>query len=100
VTIKMSDDVAAQVEDRFDNLSQDFFNLAEMIKSARIKIEAGCGVFAADMQAHTPAFESGWTGTFDIASQCAGLIAGNTNTLKVDLEAVDRDLSHKTTITI
>lgn len=100
MAIRMSDEVAAQVEDRFDNLSQDFFNLATLVVTARHQVEGACGEFSSDMQAHTPTFESGWKGTFEIASESAGLIAGNTNKLKVDLEAVDRDLEHQTPITL
>lgn len=100
MAITMSPEVAAQVEDRFDNLSQDFYNLSDLISTARTTVEAGCGDFAADMQAYTATFESGWTQTFDIGSESAGLIAGNTNQLQVDLEAVDRDASHTTPITL
>lgn len=100
MAITMSPEVAAQVEDRFDNLSQDFFNLSDLISTARITIESACGEFTADMQAYTPNFENGWTQTFDIASESAGLIAGNTNRLQVDLEAVDRDAAHQTPITL
>ena len=100
MVIRMSPEVAAQVEDRFDNLSQDFYNLSDLISTARVTIESGCGDFAGDMRAYTPNFENGWTLTFDIGSECAGLIAGNTNTLQVDLEAIDRDASHQTPITL
>lgn len=100
MAIRMSPEVAAQVEDRFDNLSQDFYNLSRLIKTARSNIESGCGTFAPDMEAFTPNFENGWILTFDIGSECAGLIAGNTNQLQVDLEKVDRDASHQTPITL
>lgn len=100
MAIRMSPEVAAQVEDRFDNLSQDFFKLSELIGTARDTVESACGSFASDMQAFTPNFESGWTTTFDIGSESAGLIAGNTNQLQVDLEKVDRDASHQTPITL
>ncbi|MDZ5619214.1 hypothetical protein [Nocardioides bizhenqiangii] len=100
MVIRMSPEVAAQVEDRFDNLAQDFFNLSDLVVTARHQLDGACGDFSSDMQGYTQTFESGWSQTFDIASECAGLIAGNTNQVMVDLQKVDRDASHQTAITI
>lgn len=100
MTIQMSDDVAAQVEDRFDNLAQDFVHIGEQVEAGVPQISAACGEFAADMESYTGNFATGWTTTLEIASTSAGLIAGNTNQLKVDLDKVDVDASHQTDITI
>ena len=99
VALRMTDEAAARIEDRFDNLSQDFWQLMEMVPDLTSDIETGAGEFADQMTAYTGLFKSGWEQTFEVASKSAGLIAGNTNALHVDLNALDRDLSHKLDLT-
>lgn len=96
----MTDEAAAKIEDRFDNLSQDFWNLRDMTSTARADIETGCGEFSGEMAAYTPNFESAWEQTFELVSKTCGLIAGNTNALHLNLEAIDRDLAHTTDLTL
>lgn len=98
--VRMTDEAAATIEDRFDNLAQDFWNLMDMTPTARTDIEEGCGEFLSDMAAYTPVFESAWKQCFEVGSKTCGLIAGNTNAMHVNLEAIDRDLSHQTAITL
>ena len=98
--VRMTDEAAATIEDRFDNLSQDFWNLMEMTPTARADVEDGCGEFSSDMAAYTSTFESAWKQCFEVGSKTCGLIAGNTNEMHINLEAVDRDLSHTTDITL
>ena len=98
--VRMTDAAAATIEDRFDNLSQDFWNLMDMTPTARADIDAGCGEFASEMAAYAPNFESAWKQCFEVASKTCGLIAGNTNAMHLNVEAVDRDLSHTTDITL
>lgn len=100
MTIRMSDEVAAQVEDRFDNLAQDFVNLGDLVATARGQIDGACGEFSDLMGGYTGNFKSGWATSLQIASDSSGLIAGNTNQLKVDLDKLDVDASHQTPITI
>ena len=50
--VRMTDEAAATIEDRFDNLSQDFWNLMDMTPTARTDIEEGCGEFSSDMAAY------------------------------------------------
>ncbi len=97
--LRMTDEAAARIEDRFDNLSQDFWQLMEMVPDLRSDIEAGAGEFAAELTAYTGLFKSGWEQTFEVASKSAGLIAGNTNAMNIDLNALDRDLSHQLDLT-
>ena len=71
----------------------------EMIPGMRSDIESAAGEFSSEVSGYTGTFESGWKQTFEIASKCAGLIAGNTNAMHVDLNALDRDLSHSIDLT-
>lgn len=80
------------MENRFDYMGVQMSDEAE--------VEEGAGEFAHHIAGELAAFENGWDTTFDLASTSAGIIAGNTNNLHLDLTAVDRDLSHAINVTI
>jgi hypothetical protein len=97
--MRMTDEAAARIEDRFDNLSQDFWQLMEKVPGMRTDIETAAGDFSSEISGYTGIFESGWKTTFEIGSRSAGLIAGNTNAMHLDLNKLDRDLSHNIDLT-
>jgi len=91
--IQMSDEVAAGIKDRFNNLSNEFANEKVFIASEAGKISSGCGEFSGSVANGVAVFELGWRDLMDVGTTGAGLIAGNTNALHVDLTAMDQDLS-------
>ena len=99
MVMRMTDEAAATVEDRFDNLAQDFWQLMEMVPGMRTDVETAAGEFSSDISGYLGTFESGWKSTFEIGSKSAALIAGNTNAMHIDVNALDRDLSHKLDLT-
>lgn len=97
--VQMSKAAADRVQNVFDDLSQDFWILMDQTPDFQTKVEAAAGQFSGEISGYLGLFKSGWYETFDIAYKAAGLIAGNTNALQVDLSAIDRDLSHTWNIT-
>lgn len=91
--IQMSDEVAAGIKDRFNNLSNEFANEKVLIASEAGKVSSGCGEFSGTVDHGVAVFELGWRDLMDAGTSGAGLIAGNTNALHVDLTAMDQDLS-------
>ena len=91
--IKMSDEVAAGVKDSFNNLSNEFDHQKVFMSQESGFISSACGEFAASVADGGHTFDLGWRDVLEIGRVSAGLIAGNTNTFKVDLDAVDQDYS-------
>lgn len=95
MAIRMSEAVARQVEDRFDNLSSEFEGTRSGFAAQVFSLEAGCGQFQDQIADGAATFGIGWRSVMDLGSTTAGLIAGNTNQFHVDLTAVDTDYSHQ-----
>jgi hypothetical protein len=99
MAIKMSDAVARQVEDRFDNLSNEFAATRAGFGTQAVFLELGCGQFQGLITDGAATFELGWSGLMDVGTASAGLIAGNTNQFQIDRTAVDTDYSHQSDLT-
>ncbi len=93
MVIRMSAEVAARVKDRFDNLSNEFDETDPLLASRAGSVELACGEFADEVTTGCDTMRLGWRSLFGVCTDAAGLIAGNTNALHVDLTAVDQDYS-------
>lgn len=93
MVIRMSDEVAARVKDRFDNLSNEFDETAPTLGAQVSHLESACGEFSDEVATGCDTMRLGWRSLLETGSTSAGLIAGNTNALYVDLTAVDQDYS-------
>ena len=93
MTIRMNEEVASRVQDRFDNLSNEFDQTDSRLAGRLSMIESACGEFADQVTDGSDTARLGWRSLLETGSKAAGLIAGNTNALHVDLTAVDQDYS-------
>ena len=96
--IAMSAAAAATVNNRFDDLSAEFTNSCGQLTSIVAALDAGAGELSSSMSSGTASFAISWREAFQVCGTTAGVIAGNTNRLSVDLGRLDRDAS--TTITL
>lgn len=92
--VKMSDEAAKTVENRFDNLAQEFWDLKSVMDTVEQSIETATGTLYSQCSGDVGDFRIGWRATFDVSCTSAALIAGNTNRMHVDLTALDRDADH------
>ncbi|GAB3678620.1 hypothetical protein [Angustibacter aerolatus] len=79
--------------DRFDDLAAQFDNTKQPLQRHERSIVDGAGQFSGDVGDGALAFMLSWQTVFDVASDSAGLIAGNIGAYTLDLEAVDKDLT-------
>ena len=93
MVIRMSPEVAAGVKDRFDNLSSEFSETVSGLCGRASMIELGCGEFSDLVADGADTVRIGWREALEVGHTSAGLIAGNTNALSVDLTKVDTDYS-------
>jgi hypothetical protein len=93
MAIRMSAEVASRVKDRFDNLSNEFDETDPLLGARASSVESACGEFADEVTTGCDTMRIGWRSLFEVCTTAAGLIAGNTNALHVDLTAVDQDYS-------
>ncbi|UMG93309.1 hypothetical protein [Nocardioides sp. TF02-7] len=89
----MSAEVAARVKDRFDNLSNEFDETAPLFGAQVSHLESACGEFSDEVATGCDTMRIGWRTVLETGTTSAGLIAGNTNALHVDLTAIDQDYS-------
>jgi hypothetical protein len=75
----------------FEDLAAQFQNSREPLAGRRATLLQGCGQVSAKVDAGATAFVLSWQAAFDVASQSAGLIAGNIGGYAIDLAAVDVD---------
>lgn len=93
MAIRMSAEVAARVKDRFDNLSNEFDETEPLLAGRAGSIEVACGEFSEEVADGCDTMRLGWRSVLELCTTAAGLIAGNTNALHVDLTKVDQDFS-------
>lgn len=93
MVIRMSPEIASRVKDRFDNLSNEFAETDPLLGARAFSVESACGEFADQVATGCDTMRIGWRSVFEVCTTAAGLIAGNTNALHVDLTAVDQDHS-------
>lgn len=91
--VQMSDEAARRVEDRFDNLSNEFDNSRTDITVWLAGLSTACGEFKGSIEDGRFTMELGYREVFEVGRVSAALIAGNTNALNVNLNALDQDLS-------
>lgn len=99
MAIRMNAEVASRVQDRFDNLSNEFDQTDSRWAGQMSILEWACGEFAEDVTDGCDTARLGWRSLLDVCSTTSGLIAGNTNALHVDLTTVDQDYSWKFDLT-
>jgi len=93
MAIRMNAEVASRVQDRFDNLSNEFDQTDVRLAGRMSIIESACGEFADKVTDGCDTARLGWRSLLEVCTTASGLIAGNTNALHVDLTAVDQDYS-------
>ena len=96
--VKMSADAAARIQNRFNDLSQEFANTRSSITSHAVDISAACGEFSPSVEDGKEGWELSWRETFDVCRTAAAVIAGNTNTFEVELTRLDQDYGHVPTL--
>jgi hypothetical protein len=96
--VKMSAAAAAHIQNRFNDLSAEFSNSRWNILGFSAGIHTACGQFGATVQDGTDSFQVSWRETFDVCRVTSALIAGNTNTFKVELDRLDQDYGHTPTL--
>lgn len=89
---------ASKVKEQFNDLAAEFDNSKSEIKTYATQMQTACGEFSDSMTSGAAAFDMSWQDAFEFCSTSSALIAGNTNAMKVDLDALDQDAS--TTITL
>lgn len=89
---------ADRIRNRFNDLSAEFDNSREPLRSSYADILSACGEFAGSVDDGASKFLLSWNDMFEVCSTQAGLIAGNVNSFRIDLEALDRD--SRTSITL
>ncbi|MGL5857617.1 MAG: hypothetical protein ACRC35_04285 [Angustibacter sp.] len=77
--------------DRFNDLSAQFANSSGPVFTRQQTLVTACGEVGDQVEPGAIAFGLSWQAAFDVASQSAGLIAGNIGRFAVDLSAVDTD---------
>lgn len=88
--IRMSPEVAGQVRGRFSDLSAEFTNSVRTVAEIVTSIEIGTGEFGKAIADGTGAFDISWREAFAVCGTTSAVIAGNTNRLSIDLDALDR----------
>lgn len=86
----LSPHVADLVKKRFERASQDLSGHRDGMGGLSGAITEGTGELSGEVDADVLSFLQSWTAAFDLLSTSAALIAGNTNNLALDLEALDR----------
>ena len=93
MAVRMSDAAARTVNNRFEDISAEFFNSTGVIAAIGSRLEAGAGEFSAAIADGSATFAISWREAFRVCGTTAGVIAGNTNRMSVDLALLDRDAS-------
>lgn len=96
--VRLDAEEAHRIRNRFNDLSAEFDNTREPLRTSYTDILAGCGEFSGSVESGASKFLLSWNDVFDVCSTQAGLIAGNVNSFRIDLEAIDRDA--RTSITL
>ncbi len=91
--VKMSDQAVRVVRNRFNDLSAEFRNGTDPLRRHYYDLRDAAGQFADDLDDGASRFLISWTDVFEVCGESAGLIAGNTNRMLVDLERIDTDSS-------
>jgi hypothetical protein len=91
--VKMTAAAASRVKEQFDDLAAEFENSKIAIQGMSEQIETGCDEFAGSIESGRAAFDMSWQDAFQFCHTSSALIAGNTNAMKVDLDALDTDAS-------
>ncbi|HET6653705.1 MAG TPA: hypothetical protein VFH10_13760 [Nocardioides sp.] len=94
----MSAQAAAQIKNRFNDLSAEFHNTGADIVSHTSSVASACGEFSGSVADGNDMFEMSWRETFDACRTAAAVIAGNTNTFEVELDRLDQDYGHTPTL--
>lgn len=92
--VKMTDAAAAKVREHFRDLSQEFSNSRMDVGTYAFAVFSAAGEFGPSISDGTDTFELSWKETFDVCHTASALIAGNTNTFKVELDRLDQDYAH------
>lgn len=92
--VRMSDEAARKVKNRFSDLANEFSETRTDVGAQATWLEIGTGQFSAEIADGNATFEIGWSDLFETGRLSAALVAGNTNALHVDLERLDQDYSH------
>jgi len=96
--VAMSAEAADRIKNRFNDLSAEFSNSRSDILSLSSGIDAATGEFSSSVADGTDTFSISWRETFDVCRTAAALIAGNTNTFRVELDRLDQDYGHTPTL--
>jgi hypothetical protein len=91
--VRMTDEAAAKINNRFDDLAAEFHNATDEITTISTDVGSGAGEFVSSISDGTSALSLSWHEAFKVCSTAASIIAGNTNRMKVDLHSLDRDAS-------
>lgn len=89
--IVMDADVADDVRNVFNDLSAEYRNTTAPMRSRHVDVLDGAGDLADELEHHATAFLISWNDVFRTCGGAAGLIAGNTNAMAIDLAAFDTD---------
>lgn len=89
--VTMTDAAARVVNNRFDDLAAEFDNSRTVVSGIADRMLAGAGEFGDVLSAGAGTFDISWRECFSLCCTSAGVIAGNTNQLKVSLDAIDQD---------
>lgn len=86
----LTPEAAATVKQRFERLSSDLTAHSGGVPGLSAAISQGAGELASEVDGDATAFMQSWVAALDLLATSAALIAGNTNNVAVDLEALDR----------
>ncbi|MGA9749573.1 MAG: hypothetical protein WBQ50_19135 [Nocardioides sp.] len=96
--VAMSAQAAERIKNRFNDLSAEFSNTRWTILGTTAAINTATGEFDASVADGTDTFSIAWRETFDLCRTASALIAGNTNTFRVELDRLDQDYGHTPTL--
>lgn len=97
--IRMTPEAAAAIEDQFDNLSAEFYRSKSTVSSDMSELSSACGEFSGSISEGSGTFELGYREALEVGRTSAGLIASNTNAVKVDFDTVDTDYTWMPSLT-
>lgn len=89
--ITINDDVAASLNDTFDDYAKKFELTVEPVGAAHDSVISGCGEFSDKVETGVAKFLLGWRETLLVCGQTSGIIAANVMNQQLDLTEVDVD---------
>lgn len=91
--LRLSPEVADRVRSRFAEAADSLEHQSSAAPRLGSSVTEGAGELSGSIGAEADMFGAAWRTTLEVLGTSAALIAGNTNNLAVDLEALDTGLT-------